>query len=104
MRISLHRHGGLAAVPGLELHVVVDTATLPKAEAAELETAVRRAGIDRQPPAAHESGAGGGAADRRQYDLVIEDGSETRSVLLHDPIPGQGLRDLVKLLISRSGT
>jgi hypothetical protein len=98
MRISLHRHGGLAAVPGLELRVVVDTAALPKAQAAELEAAVRRADIDELPVAAPSPGA----ADQRQYDLVIEDGSETRSARLHDPLPTPGVRDLVKLLISRS--
>jgi hypothetical protein len=98
MRISLHRHGGLAAIPGLELHVTVDTATLPEAEAADLEGTVRAAQNEGLPTAAPASGA----RDQRIYELTIQDGSQTRSALFHDPIPTQGLRDLVKLLSSRS--
>jgi hypothetical protein len=98
MRISLHRHGGFAAIPGLELQVTVDTATLPKGEAAEFEAAVRSAEHEGLPTAANTSGA----RDQRIYELTIHDGSETRSALFHDPVPTAGLRDLVKLLSSRS--
>jgi hypothetical protein len=97
MRISLHRHGGFAAIPGLELHVTVDTATLPKAEAAELEATIRRVEAEGLPTAAGASDA----RDQRTYELTIHDGSQTRSALFHDPIPTGGLRDLVKLLSSR---
>jgi hypothetical protein len=100
MRITLHRTGGLAAIPGLEVHAAVDTATLPTGEAAELEAAARSAKRDGLPTAPPSPDA----RDQRTYELTIQDGSETRSALFHDPIPTQGLRDLVKLLSSRSGS
>ena len=100
MRISLHRHGGLAAIPGLELHVTADTATLPKAEAAELEAAVRRAEDEGLPTAV----AAPDARDQRSYELTIHDGSGTRSARFHDPVPTGGLLDLVKLLSSRGSS
>jgi hypothetical protein len=84
----------------LELHVTVDTATLPKPVAAELEASVRSAERDGLPTAAPASQA----RDQRIYELTIHDGSGTRSALFHDPIPTRGLRDLIKLLNSQSGS
>jgi len=99
MLITLHRHGGIAAIPGLELRVTVDTDTLPAEKAAELERAVRDAKIEQ-----FSSSAPGAARDQRQYDLTIQDGSRTRSAVLRDPIPTQELRELVKLLTSQGGS
>ena len=100
MRITLHRTGGLAAIPGLELHVGVDTATLSEGESSELDAAVRSAIHDGFPTAVTAPEA----RDQRTYELTIQDGSQTRSALFQDPIPTQGLRDLVKLLSTRSGS
>jgi hypothetical protein len=94
--ISLHRHGGLAAVPGLELKVSVDTADLPKDQAQELEKAVRAAALGDLSPV-QEPARGG---DRRIYELAVQDGTQLQSVTLTDPIRQQPLLDLIKLLTS----
>jgi hypothetical protein len=97
MLISMHRHGGLAAVPGLELQVAVNTADLPKAEADELEKAVHDAAIIDMPSTTAPAGGG----DRRIYDLTVQDGERTRSVTLTDPIQQPAVAALIRLLTSR---
>jgi hypothetical protein len=100
MLISLHRHGGLAAIPGLELKVAVNTADLPKAEAQELERAVQNAAIGDLPSTAEPARGG----DRRIYELTVQDGTWSRSVTLTDPIQQPAVLELIKLLASRNNS
>jgi hypothetical protein len=98
MLISLHRHGGLAAIPGLEIKVAVNTSDLPRAEAEELEMAARNAALGELP----SSPASARGADRRIYELAVQDGNETQSVTLTDPVQHPGARELIRLLTNRS--
>jgi hypothetical protein len=91
MIVSLHRHGGFAAIPGLEVRARLDTATLSPEVASALHHAVRRAEVGAKGP------PGGG--DRRHYDLTVEDAEGTRSFTLTDPLAGPA-RELIELLLS----
>lgn len=94
MRVTLHRHGGFAALPGLDLRVTLDSADLPEEQGLELEHAVRRAGLDSLKPPTP-------VPDRRMYDLDVEDDDRLVSARVLEPLPNEELRDLVALLVAR---
>ncbi|MBT0769149.1 hypothetical protein KIH74_09480 [Kineosporia sp. J2-2] len=98
MLITLRRSGGFAAVPGLSRKLSVDTATLPKGEAEELESAVRAVRVDQlaaQPTPAP------GAGDRYVYDLTVADGTTTHTVTVTEPLEDP-VGTLIEMLSSYS--
>jgi emfourin len=96
VRIELHRHGGLAAIPGNGLRIEVDTGTLADEVAERVAAAVRRADPERL--AAREPSARAGG-DRRIYDLTLTDEGGRREFRFVEPLD-PALRDLVALLPS----
>src|SRR5215831_7784488 len=72
MRVTLAKHGGMAAAINLRLPPrVVDTDALPKATAEEL---VRLVAAAKAAPAVQEEKSGGGR-DVMSYTITVEDGS-----------------------------
>ncbi len=82
MRIEVRTEGGLAYFPGLSKPVIVDSAQLAPADAAELERRVEDAHFFTlqakysEPPR--------GAADYRRYTITIEDAGRRHSVQYTD--------------------
>lgn len=81
MRVALEKYGGLAAFPGLRRQPqVVDTASLPKHEAAELSHLVAAA---RAEPADDAEGPGRGR-DAMSYTITVEDGGQSTTLSRSD--------------------
>lgn len=107
MRIQFMTEGGLAYFPGLNKPVTIDTAHLPAGEAAMWEGLVRSTHFFTVPERA--SPAVPGAADYRQYTIMVDDGGQRHSIRLDEPVTDPGLRTLVEHLLAhmqarRSGT
>jgi hypothetical protein len=95
VRVTLHRHGGFAAIPGLGVRVCLDSATLGAQDAAELAEAVRQAELDRLVPVPVRP-------DARIYELAVEDGSAAAvRAQVSDLLPSTQVRELIDLLLSR---
>ncbi len=104
MIITLHRTGGFAAVPGLSRKLSVDTATLSKGQADELESAVRAARIDQR--AGQSSSPSGSrssqSGDRYTYHLTVHDGTTRHAVAVTEPFTDPAMDTLIDLLSSYS--
>ena len=92
MRIEFQVEGGIAHFPGLSQPVTIDTAKLPKAEAAELRQLVDAAQFFDLPSSARSRR---GAADYRQYTITIKEGDRRHTIRVSDPIEDQALQALV---------
>ncbi len=102
MLITMHRSGGFAAIPALSRKLSVDTASLPRSEAEQIESAVRAARIPElaqpsesaQPPesaqsseSAQPSGGSPKSGDRFLYHLTVNDGTTSHTVTVTEPFP-----------------
>jgi hypothetical protein len=97
MLITMRRSGGFAAVPGLGRELSVETSSLPKGKAEELESAVHEAGIAelaQQQPAPPQAG------DRFVYRLTVSEASTSYSVSVTEPFPSPAVGTLIDLLSS----
>ena len=99
MRVQLKIEGGVAYFPGLSRPRAIDSDQLTKEEGVELERLVNaarffdlpsRVGIVRE-----------GAADYRQYIVTIEEGRQSHTVRLTDPIEDVNLQDLLDFIRAR---
>jgi hypothetical protein len=100
VRIRLEQSGGIAAIPGLQRPVEVDTADLAPAETTALEELVDRTGlVEGSPTPAGDRPTG---ADQRQYTLTFTgtDAHTERTVHLHDPIEDPAVAALIDHLRS----
>ena len=96
MRIVFMTEGGLAFFPGLSRPVVIDSHDLAAAEAAELARLLDSARFFELPEA---SGAlHHGAADYRQYTILIEDEFRRHTIRLADPVESPRLQALLDFL------
>ncbi|GAB3280788.1 protealysin inhibitor emfourin [Kineosporia babensis] len=105
MLVTLHRSGGFAAVPGLSRKLSVDTASLPKSEAEELESAVRAARIAelaQQSEATRSAQSAPTAGDRFVYHLSVKDGTTSHAVAVTEPFADPAMEALIDLLSSYS--
>ncbi|MCE0537380.1 hypothetical protein LWF15_17900 [Kineosporia rhizophila] len=98
MLINLNRSGGFAAVPGLGRKLSVDTSSLPKNEAEQLESAARAVLSGRQPPEPTPPTAG----DRYTYHLTVQEGSASHSLTVTEPFEDPAMDTLIDLLSSCS--
>ena len=93
MKISVRRSGGFANIGA---HAEVDTSTLPREKADELQRLVRKALLPDQPPpplhAAH-------AADVYQYDITVDDGDGPKTWRADDLTMPEQWRTLVDFLL-----
>lgn len=105
MRVELKTEGGIAYFPGLSKPLVVDSAELESAAAAELERLVREAGFFDLPAKVGSPTSGGaparGAADLRTYTLIVRDGRRRHTVRLTDPVGDENLAALITFLQNR---
>jgi hypothetical protein len=101
MRIEFTTEGGIAYFPGLSRPVVIDTANLPQADAAELKRLLDAADFFEQPALPRTLPKG--AADYQQYTISVEDGRRRHAIRLIDPIEDRRLAALVGFL-RRLGT
>ena len=89
MRVTLETSGGFAAIPGLHPTITIDSHDLATVEAARLWRLVTDADFFALP--AHvESGAAGGA-DQRRYTLTVEDAAHQHTVTFTDPVENRAL-------------
>jgi hypothetical protein len=95
MRVSFKVSGGIAAFPGLAAPRTIDVDALHPDERASLERLIQDARFfdlpSRLPPPR-------GAADYQSYEITIEDGPRTHSVVVSDPVSHQGVPALVARL------
>jgi len=96
MRVTYTVEGGFAAIPGLAKPIAIESATLPSDQGGELERRVQAARFFDQPT--RQDTPPPGAADYRTYVITVEDGNQSNTVRLIDPIQDVALRDLVQFL------
>ena len=94
MRIDFHVDGGLAAFPGLARSVTIDCAALPHAQTAELRALVERARFFALP----ERISSKVKPDARAYTIAIDDGRQSRTVTVSEPVEDTALRELISAL------
>ncbi len=99
MRIQFVRSGGFA---GMRLAGTIDTSTLSRDEAQALQTELDNAHFFELPAQLSEGSSTGGTGsperDRYQYEITVEDGGKTHTVVAGESaIPGN-LRPLVQHL------
>jgi hypothetical protein len=100
LRIEFKREGGLAAFPGLSKPIAIDTAALPSADAAALESLVSAARFFDQP--AEIGRPRPGAADYFQYKITIDASGRRHTVCLIEPIDDPNLQALVNAFQARA--
>jgi hypothetical protein len=94
MRVSLKRSGGFA---GVSMQTTVDTATLPPAEAAQLQNLVAAADFFRLP----ETIASRGQPDRFQYQLAIEENGRQHTVTVGESAMPGPLNPLIEWMMAK---
>lgn len=96
MRVELLTEGGVAFFPGLSKPIVVDSATLPEAEARRLEQLVGDARFFDLPAASRSLPKGGG--DMRSHTITVKDGRRNHTVRLIEPVDDPHLQALIEFL------
>jgi hypothetical protein len=97
LRIRFQSDGGFGHFPGLNEPVTIDTAQLPREEAARIEGLVGGADFFGRPEAAGVPAPG--AADLRRYTITVDDDTgRTRSLELTDPVEDPALHALIDSL------
>jgi hypothetical protein len=96
MRIQFQMEGGIAHFPGLSQPTVIESDTLPEAEAEQLKQLVESVRFFELPARAGTPPRG--AADYRQYTITVEDGGRRHTVRLADPVEGPHLQQLLGYL------
>ena len=96
MRVQFQTEGGVAFFPGLSKPVTIDSADLPKAQAAQLQQLLDSARFFDLPEAAKTLPKG--AADYRRYTITVEDGKRHHTVQLNDPVENPDLQALIEFL------
>lgn len=93
MRLTLERFGGIAALPAKPL--ILDTSTLPQAEAEQLEKLAQHV-LDERPAAAKKVAAP--KPDAVSYELTIEAPKQRTAIPFDHPQASESLRELVKAM------
>jgi hypothetical protein len=101
MRIQVERDGGFAYIPGLSAARVVDTASLPPDQAADLEEAARR--TDFAAAASVAVAPAPGSADLRTVTVTIDGDGPSRRITVTEPIGDAALRSLVDRVLAAAG-
>ena len=96
MRVEWLTDGGIAAFPGLNKPIVVDSADLPPAQARRLEQLVSDAHFFDLPAAPRALPKG--AADIRSHTITVEDGGRSHTARLTEPIEDANLLALIEFL------
>ncbi len=92
MQITFERSGGFA---GIRLRKTLDTDALPPEEGLKLRQMVEAAGFFSLPPSIISEKPG---ADRFQYQITIENGSQSHTVLVEEEAASKELRALLTYL------
>ena len=95
MRVELKTSGGIAAFPGLQKPVVLDTAALGHEAAAELVHWVEAARFFELPPTLPSDQR---RRDTRQHVLSVSDSGRSHTVTRAEPLTEPGLAELVAFL------
>ncbi|MBI3803275.1 MAG: hypothetical protein HY282_05885 [Nitrospirae bacterium] len=96
MKIDFSRSGGFA---GIRLTALIDTETLPSAEAQQLCRQVEESGIFDLPAVLRSDAPGG---DRFQYRVKIEDGNRKKEIIADEAAVPESLRPLLDDLTDRA--
>ncbi len=99
MRLQFKMEGGIAYFPGLSKPITIDSDTLPKQESDELKRLVIATRFFDLPTTI--SSLSPGAADYRQYTIIIEDDGKQHTVHLTDLIEDPNLQALLAYLRAR---
>jgi hypothetical protein len=102
MIITLRVDGGFACIPGLSNDKIIDTTTLPQADAAKLEKMVEAAAVFALPKVVGVPPQG--SADMLAYELSIEDGNRMHRLRVNEPIADHALENLIQFLQEATNT
>ncbi len=97
MRIQFKTEGGFAYFPGLSQPTTINSEDLPPAEAKHLQQLVQAV----ETKNARKSAAQG-AADYQSYTIQIENGAESYTMRVADPVADPSLQALVDYLRDKS--
>jgi hypothetical protein len=93
MKITIETSGGFAPLPALSRPITIDTKTIDRQIASQLESLVQDAAFFDRP--AFIDTTAKGAADYRTYTITVQDGPRVHTVRLTDPIADSSLERLV---------
>ena len=96
MRLTLERFGGLAGLPAKPL--ILDTTTLPEAQAEHIESLAQRVLDEGTAPAK----AAAPKPDAVSYELTIEASKKRKAIPFENAHASEALRELVKAVRSAS--
>jgi UTP-glucose-1-phosphate uridylyltransferase len=100
MRIEFQMEGGLAYFPGLSTPVVIDSNDLTAEDASEMKRLVEAARFFERPTVIGAPRRG--AADYRQYTIIVEEEGRQHTIQLADPVEDPALQELLRFLQTRA--
>lgn len=100
MHIEFRSMGGLAYFPGLNKPTVIDSEALGEEEAAELYKLVDKACFFDLPPIVGTPRRG--AADYKQYMILIKHADCSNSVQVNEPVDNAALKALIDFLKTKA--
>lgn len=100
MRITFQREGGVAVFPGLSKPVTIDSDTLASDEQAEIEQLIQQSAFFKQPPQVGTLSRG--AADFIHYTVTVDDGENSHTIRIIEPVQDVRLQELIAFLQAKA--
>jgi UTP-glucose-1-phosphate uridylyltransferase len=100
MRVEFQTEGGIAHFPGLSRPVVIESDVLAEEDARELKRLVEAARFFERPTVVGAPRCG--AADYRQYTIIVEEEGRQHTIQLADPVEDPALQELLRFLQTRA--
>ena len=100
MRITFQREGGIAVFPGLSKPMTIESDQLSDDEQAEVAQLIQQSAFFDQP--AKVGTLSRGAADYLHYTVTVEDGANSHTIHIVEPIQVVRLQELIAFLQAKT--
>ncbi|HEU5014852.1 MAG TPA: protealysin inhibitor emfourin [Roseiflexaceae bacterium] len=100
MRITFQREGGVAFFPGLSKPVTIESDSLPSDEQAEIAQLIQQSAFFSQPEQVGTLSRG--AADYIHYTVTVDDGPNSHTIRIVEPVQDVRLQELIAFLQAKA--